>query len=60
MTRTPDASDARIKRLDVTKQGAVLARRAVAKVEAADAEFFTAANSKPLLAALRKLAGWSW
>ncbi|MDQ1708752.1 MAG: hypothetical protein QOG49_137 [Frankiaceae bacterium] len=56
VTRTPDSADARIKRLGVTRQGAALARRAVVRVEAADAEFFAAVDSKPLLAALRRLA----
>lgn len=58
VTRTADSADARVKRLDVTKKGAALAQRAVARVEAVDADFFIGVDDKRLLATLRKLSDW--
>lgn len=59
VTRTADATDARVKRLDVTRKGAALARRAVTRVEAADADFFAGVDNKLLLATLRRLGDWT-
>ncbi|MEP7055077.1 MAG: MarR family winged helix-turn-helix transcriptional regulator [Actinomycetota bacterium] len=58
VTRVADSTDARIKRLAVTRKGAALAESAVAQVEAADAAFFSGVDNKRLLSTLRKLAGW--
>lgn len=56
--REVDAADTRAKRLRVTERGAELAQRAIAAVEAVDAEFFRASpEPEALLALLRPLAG---
>jgi DNA-binding MarR family transcriptional regulator len=58
IVRTVDASDTRARRLRVTDEGAELAQRAVAIVEAADAAFFRPIpDPAALLAMLRPLAG---
>jgi DNA-binding MarR family transcriptional regulator len=60
VTRSPDPSDARVKRLSVTPDGAKLARRAQTAVEQADRAFFEGTADQPaLLQHLRQLAGWS-
>jgi len=57
ITRMSDATDSRVRRLGVTRQGAALAKRAVAIVEAADAEFFGPAGPHAkLIETLRSLA----
>lgn len=57
VTRALDPGDARVKRLTVTDAGSRLAQRAVAVVEAADAEFFsTVSKPEQLLDVLRHLA----
>lgn len=57
LTRAADPTDARVKRLTVTEAGRRLAIRAVAVVEAADAEFFTRVRDcTQLLGVLRQLA----
>lgn len=58
LTRVPDESDTRMKRLTVTEAGAELAPRVVAVVEACDRSFFAAAGDRgDLLGLLRLLAG---
>lgn len=58
VTRGVDPDDSRARRLGVTPEGAALARRAIAVVEAADTEFFAAAGDQArLLQTLRRLAG---
>lgn len=58
LTRVPDESDTRMKRLTVTEAGAALAPRVVAVVEACDRTFFAAAGDRgDLLGLLRALAG---
>ncbi|MEU8495876.1 MarR family transcriptional regulator [Streptomyces lavendulae] len=54
--REVDPSDTRAKRLRVTEAGAELAPRAIAAVEAADAEFFRAVPLDEALPLLRRLA----
>lgn len=57
LTRTADPADARVKRLTVTETGRRLAEKAVAVVEAADADFFTPVRDHALLLdVLRQLA----
>jgi len=57
ITRAADPDDSRARRIAVTRLGAKLAPRALAIVEAADAEFFASAGDKPaLLKTLRRLA----
>ena len=57
IVRTVDAADTRARRLRVTSDGADLAVRAIAVVEAVDAAFFqAAADPAALLAMLRSLA----
>ena len=59
VTRSPDAADARVKRLSVTPAGAKLARRAQGVVEKADRAFFAGVGDPPgLLSHLKELAGW--
>jgi DNA-binding MarR family transcriptional regulator len=59
VTRSADAADARVKRLQATPEGARLARRAQAVVEQADRAFFAEVGDQPaLLAQLRALAAW--
>ena len=56
VTRSADPADSRVRRLGVTPAGAELARRAIAVVESADDEFFSAAGNRPtLLETLRRL-----
>lgn len=58
VTRTSDPDDSRARRIGITRHGAMLAQRAIAVVEAADAEFFAAAgNQRGLLRTLHRLAG---
>ena len=58
VTRAGSPADLRARRLGVTRPGVALARRAVAAVEAADAEFFAAAGDRlPLLETLHRLDG---
>ncbi|MER7512278.1 MarR family winged helix-turn-helix transcriptional regulator [Streptomyces lavendulae] len=54
--REVDPADTRAKRLRVTEAGAALAPRAIAAVEAADAEFFRAVPLDEALPLLRRLA----
>lgn len=57
VARSPDPADSRVKRLTVTDAGRCLAERAVAIVEAADAEFFSRVNDRAeLLDVLHRLA----
>jgi DNA-binding MarR family transcriptional regulator len=57
IVRTVDAADTRARRLRVTEQGADLAVRAIAVVEAVDAAFFRATpDPAALLDMLRPLA----
>jgi DNA-binding MarR family transcriptional regulator len=56
VTRAPDPDDSRAFQLSVTPKGAALARRAIAVVEAADAEFFAAVEQRSLLRTLHRLA----
>jgi len=56
ITRSPDPTDSRARLLGVTRLGATLARRAIAIVAAADADFFAAAgDTSALRDALRRL-----
>jgi DNA-binding MarR family transcriptional regulator len=57
ISRTPDAADARVKRVRTTPEGADLAVRAVKLVESVDAEVFGGTPNKTLVAALRRVAG---
>jgi len=58
ITRGAHPDDSRARRIGVTRSGAGLAKRAVAVVEAADAEFFaTVRDQAALLDVLRRLAG---
>jgi DNA-binding MarR family transcriptional regulator len=58
ITRIPDPVDSRVRRLGVSRQGAALARRAIAIVEATDDEFFRPVGRRSeLLETLRSLAG---
>lgn len=56
IVREADPADSRAKRLRVTPAGADLAPRAMAAVEAADAEFFAPVEERDVLETLRKLA----
>ena len=57
VTRMPDPMDSRARWLGVSADGAELARRAIAVVEAADAEFFQpVADLTTLIGSLRSLA----
>jgi DNA-binding MarR family transcriptional regulator len=57
LTREPDPTDSRARRLNLTPTGRRLARRAIDVVEAVDDEFFAAANDpKGLPATLMELA----
>jgi DNA-binding MarR family transcriptional regulator len=59
VTRVVDPDDSRARRLGVTRQGSALAERALAVVEAADAEFFAPAHDRSaLLHTLHRLADW--
>jgi DNA-binding MarR family transcriptional regulator len=58
VTREVDPDDSRALRLAVTEPGSRLALEAIRVVEAADAEFFAAAEERePVLRLLRRLAG---
>jgi len=57
LRRVADPADARSKVIEVTASGADTARRAIEIVEAADAEFFAAAEEPRLVALLRSLGG---
>jgi DNA-binding MarR family transcriptional regulator len=58
ITRTQDTNDSRVKRLAVTKSGAALAVKAVAVVEAADAQYFADVEDPDQLhTILQRLAG---
>jgi DNA-binding MarR family transcriptional regulator len=57
LRRVADPSDARSKVIEVTPAGADAARRSIEIVEAADAEFFAAAEEPRLVALLRSLGG---
>jgi DNA-binding MarR family transcriptional regulator len=54
--RDTDEEDARVRRVSVTKRGAVLAEQAIRVVESADAGFFSGTLDAPLLEVLRLLA----
>jgi DNA-binding MarR family transcriptional regulator len=54
--RDPHPTDARAKVVTVTAEGAVLARRAIEDVEAADARFFAAVDTPALVAVLTTLS----
>lgn len=58
VSRAPHPTDARVRRLAISPEGATLAKRAIIAVEAADAQFFAPAiGEQPLIAFLRLLAG---
>lgn len=57
LEREVDEADTRARRLRVTPKGARLAPRAIAAVERADAEFFSAVPTADALSLLRRLAG---
>jgi DNA-binding MarR family transcriptional regulator len=58
VTRAASSDDSRARSLGVTNAGSELARRAIAVVEAADAQFFSAAgDSAALLKILHRLDG---
>jgi DNA-binding MarR family transcriptional regulator len=57
LERESDACDARVRRLRATPAGRRLAYKAVAVVEAVDAELFDHADQDALLPVLRRLAG---
>jgi DNA-binding MarR family transcriptional regulator len=58
ITRTQDTHDSRVRRLAVTRSGATLAKKAVAVVEAADAQYFAdVADLDELNVILQRLAG---
>jgi DNA-binding MarR family transcriptional regulator len=54
--REVDTTDARARRLHVTKRGAQLALRAIAIVEQVDADFFADVPERQILSSLRRLA----
>ena len=58
VTREIDPADTRAKRLRVTDAGALLAPRAIAAVEQADAEFFAPVATGDAVAMLQKVAGF--
>ena len=55
--REVDEADSRARRLRVTPKGARLARRAIAVVEQADAQFFAGVPAVQAVQLLRRLAG---
>ncbi|MEV7419376.1 MarR family winged helix-turn-helix transcriptional regulator [Streptomyces sp. NPDC089919] len=57
LARETDPSDTRAKRLRVTEEGAALAPRAIAAVEAVDAAFFASAPRAETVGVLRALVG---
>jgi DNA-binding MarR family transcriptional regulator len=56
LERRPDGSDARARRIVATRKGKALAPKAIAAVEAVDAEFFGAVPAKGTLRLLAALA----
>jgi len=58
VARSADPSDARVKRLTTTRAGQKLVDRAVAVVEAADAEFFDAVDEPNLLLDILHQLSW--
>ena len=56
LERRPDVSDARARRIVVTRKGKALAPKAIAAVEAVDAEFFAAVPAKQTVRLLVALA----
>ncbi len=56
LVRHADPTDARARRVTVTRHGAELASDCVQLVEAADADFFSGTLRRPLLTALRRLS----
>ncbi len=59
VTRVSDSSDARVRRVSTTEEGARLAREATAAVEEADNAFFTRVpDQAALVRVLRELAAW--
>ena len=56
LERRPDASDARARRILATRKGKALAPKAIAAVEAVDAEFFAAVPAKQTVRLLVALA----
>lgn len=57
ITREPDPTDSRTRRVRVTRRGATLAQKAITVVETADANFFEPAGGRnTLLNILRHLA----
>lgn len=59
LTRVSDSSDARVRRVATTKDGARLAREATAAVEEADRAFFTGVpDQADFVRVLRDLAAW--
>ena len=57
LERESDSSDARVRRVRATPAGRRLAHKAVAVVEAVDADLFDQVNQEQLLEALRRMAG---
>ena len=58
IARSADPNDSRARRISVTRTGSTLAKRAVAVVETADAQFFAPAGDQAaLLDILRRVAG---
>lgn len=57
LDREPDEIDARARRVIVTRKGKVLAPKAIAVVEAVDAEFFGPVSSKEAITLLARLVG---
>jgi len=56
LERRPDVSDARARRIVATRKGKALAPKAIAAVEAVDAEFFAAVPAKQTVRLLVALA----
>jgi DNA-binding MarR family transcriptional regulator len=57
LERRPDGTDARARSIVATRKGKALAPKAIAAVEAADAEFFAAVPTKSAVRLLSALAG---
>jgi len=57
LERRPDVSDARARRIVATRKGKAVAPKAIAAVEAVDAEFFAAVPAKQTVRLLAALAG---
>lgn len=58
ITRAPDPTDARVKRLTITDTGRRRAEQAITIVEAVDADFFSAVRDQGrLLEVVHRLAG---